>query len=329
MSSVEMGTLGTLRGARRRFDELAVRSVADIMTRAFSGSRGWRLLDRMGVPGFGTNLMRSFFPLADPTTAAWTASDPAYARIAAVLESHRVEYEPLIHAIAPSIDVAADWPRKPDAGRPNHPCLDNEFFPLFDTVVLYGLLRHLRPQRFVEVGSGTSTRIAHCAKADGGFPAEIISVDPQPRAEIDALCTRTIRRPFDRVSTELVNEIRPGDVLFIDGSHHCFPNSDVTHLFMNVLPQLSRGVVVHLHDIYLPDDYPAEHRGHLWSEQYLLGAWLLGGGAGFRPLFPAAYLSRDPTMRGLVDRIDQRIPGGPLPRAAWHRQGTSFWMIRE
>jgi hypothetical protein len=76
----------------------------------------------------------------------------------------------------------------------------------------------------------------------------LTSVDPQPRASIDPLCDCVIRQPLEEVDTGLFEELQPGDFLFIDSSHRAFTNSDVTILFMNLLPSLGNGVVVHLHD---------------------------------------------------------------------------------
>jgi hypothetical protein len=96
----------------------------------------------------------------------------------------------------------------------------------------------------------------------------LYSVDLHPRAEIDSLCDKVIRQPLERSDLSFINDLGAGDILFIDSSHRCFMNSDVTVLFLDVLPKLRRGVAVHIHDIYLPLDYPQERAHWFHSEQY-------------------------------------------------------------
>ncbi len=129
-----------------------------------------------------------------------------------------------------------------------------------------------RPKRFVEVGSGDSTRSASRRRSirDHSLPTLITSIDPTPRAEIDKLCDFVIRKPLEEVELDVFDELGPGDFLFIDGSHRSFSNSDVTVAFLDVLPRLRAGVVVHFHDIFWPYDYPPEWADRYYSEQYLL-----------------------------------------------------------
>ena len=133
------------------------------------------------------------------------------------------------------------------------------FLPPYDAVALYGLLRRTRPQRYLEVGSGHSTRFARRAIRDEGLATTVTSIDPEPRARIDELCDLVIRRPVEALEDDGVFlELGPGDVLFIDGSHRTFTGSDVTVLLLEVVPRLAPGVLVQVHDVYLPRDYPAD-----------------------------------------------------------------------
>ena len=117
-----------------------------------------------------------------------------------------------------------------------------------------------------------------------------------------------------------------GDVLYFDGSHYTFPGNDVVHLFFNVLEHLQAGVLIHIHDIFWPDDYPSKFIEHLWSEQYLLGAWLLGGSKGLQVLFPGCYMSRNPAFQKVVTDVSQHFeltyPGRETPA----KFGSSFWL---
>ena len=89
----------------------------------------------------------------------------------------------------------------------------------------------------------------------GNLKTTIMSIDPKPRAEIDSLCDRVMRLPLELCDLNLFRELEPGDILFFDGSHRIFANSDVTVFFIEVLPRLKPGVLVHVHDIFLPADY--------------------------------------------------------------------------
>ncbi|HYD09628.1 MAG TPA: class I SAM-dependent methyltransferase, partial [Acidimicrobiales bacterium] len=135
-----------------------------------------------------------------------------------------------------------------------------------DIASLYTVVRDRQPRRYHEVGSGNSTKVAAMARADGGLDLRIRSVDPQPRAEIDAICDEVLRQPFELVADRFVAEIEPGDVVFIDCSHRLFSGSDTTVFWLDVLPRLPVGTVVGVHDIHWPQDYPAEWREFLFNE---------------------------------------------------------------
>jgi hypothetical protein len=141
---------------------------------------------------------------------------------------------------------------------------------------LYSLLAQHNPRHYVEVGSGNSTKFARRAIRDHGLQTRITSIDPFPRAEIDSICDRVIREPVEHVALDTFDMLQPGDILFIDSSHRTFMNSDVTALSLDVLPRLPAGVIVEVHDITLPGDYPPQWTGRYYSEQYLLAAYLLG-----------------------------------------------------
>jgi hypothetical protein len=156
---------------------------------------------------------------------------------------------------------------------------DNDQFPLQDATLLYGLVRHLRPRRFVEVGSGWSTTVTRRAIADGGLETALTCVEPYPRPFVRAFDGIELRvEKVEHTPSEVFEALRAGDVLFIDSSHVAKTGSDVVHLVLEVLPRLSAGVVVHVHDIFLPADYPIEwvENGFGWNEQYVVQAFLVG-----------------------------------------------------
>src|ERR1019366_3993414 len=106
----------------------------------------------------------------------------------------------------------------------------------------------------VEIGSGNSTKFVARAIADHGLETKIISIDPQPRAEIDSLCNEVMRKPLEKCNLDIFGTLGESDIVFADNSHQSFMNSDVTVFFCEVLPMLARGVTVGIHDIFLPQD---------------------------------------------------------------------------
>jgi predicted O-methyltransferase YrrM len=188
-------------------------------------------------------------------------------------------------------------------------------------MVLTQMLRSTNPARFVEIGSGVSTKFARRAVNLYGLRTKLISIDPQPRNEIDALCDQVLRKPLEDCAVEMFETLDAGDILFLDSSHRSFQGSDVTVFFLDILPRLKPGVIVQIHDIYLPDDYISGHVARLWNEQYLLATALLFGLARFEILFPCWYVGQDPQ---LLAHANGRLRKDALDNLNLY--GASFWM---
>jgi predicted O-methyltransferase YrrM len=170
--------------------------------------------------------------------------------------------------------------------------LDNPAYAHGDGVVLHAMLRHLRPRRLVEVGSGYSSALI-LDTVDAWLPdTEVTFVEPHPelvegllRADDERRVT-IHRTPVQDVDPDVFAALGPGDVLFIDSTHVAKAGSDVCHLFFEVLPRLPVGVWVHLHDIFFPFEYPEAwvREGRAWHEAYLLRAFL-----SFNPSFAVRW----------------------------------------
>ena len=145
-----------------------------------------------------------------------------------------------------------------------------------------------------------------------GRPAVVL-----PEAQDPAII---IRRPLEDCPVDLFATLAPGDLLFIDGSHRSFMNSDVTVLFLEILPRLKPGVLVHLHDIYLPLDYPPDRAHWLYSEQYLLAASLLAGDR-FEVVLPNHYVATTPEVACALAGLWSEAHLAAVPQT-----GTSFWL---
>lgn len=160
----------------------------------------------------------------------------------------------------------------------------NGKFGAVDGGMYYGLLRELKPKRIVEVGSGYSTMLAAQAfrenERESGVTTELTVVDPYPHAEVAKGfpgISRLIRKRVQEVPMEEFTKLEAGDILFIDTSHVLRTGGDVQFEFLEILPRLQKGVIIHVHDIYLPAEYPREwvlDGLTFWSEQYILQAFL-------------------------------------------------------
>lgn len=161
---------------------------------------------------------------------------------------------------------------------PPAPRFDQDWFPRLDAAIAYTLARTLRPARIVEIGSGHSTRFFARAVADAGSTTRIVAIDPAPRATITGLPIEFIRSTVQRAGLDPFRGLCPGDIVFVDSSHVLMPGTDVDIMLNAVLPALPPGVLVHFHDIFLPDGYPAEWAWRGYNEQNAVAALAASGG---------------------------------------------------
>lgn len=195
------------------------------------------------------------------------------------------QIDEIINNICKHKDVFAKIPLHEAA--PGEPYWENGWLPLVDGLMIYSTLAQKNPRWYVEVGSGNTTKFAAKAIKDNKLRTEIISIDPCPRAEIDALCDKVYRYPLEDMDLDFFNELTDEDIFLVDNSHRAFPNSDVTVFFTEILPRLPKGLIYALHDITLPDEVFVDR---FYNEQYMLATYLLGGAAGDTIYFPTGYL---------------------------------------
>jgi predicted O-methyltransferase YrrM len=214
------------------------------------------------------------------------------------LTTHRDVDRALGWTDAPGVDLAEDGQLALAArlapvlaqtsGGPRYIAANSMYGPA-DAAVYRGMLRELHPARVIEVGSGYSTAVAlDEADSEAGLAQLAVTcVEPYPdrllrllkRADGDRV--RLIRQPVQEVDLAVYGELGPRDILFIDSTHVVKPGSDVVWLLLHVLPRLAPGVVVHIHDVFWPFDYPAQwlREGRDWTEAYLVHAFLVGNTA--------------------------------------------------
>lgn len=205
----------------------------------------------------------------------------------------------------------------------------NGRFGVLSASVLHCLIRHFVPQRIVEVGSGWSTLVAARAcrmNQEQGKNSELIVVDPYPgliiRQGFPGLA-RLFEQKVEDTALDFFSRLQDRDILFIDTNHVVKTGGDVNFLFLEVLPRLSPGVLVHVHDIFFPFDYPKEfvvERMNFYSEQYLLQAFLSYNRA-FAVLWCESFMrwkhaaALEAAFPGVLARVEKNLC-------------SSFWMRR-
>lgn len=211
--------------------------------------------------------------------------------------------------------------------------VNNEWFESVDGEILYCMIRHYKPKRIFEIGSGYSTCLSAQAilknkEEDEGYECELIAIEPYPndvlRAGFPGL-SKLIPKEVQSISLSEFKKLRDHDILFIDSSHVLKIGSDVQYEYLEILPRLNKGVIVHVHDIFLPAEYPRRYvleDYRFWNEQYLLQAFLSFNNA-FEVIWASSYMHLKYPER-LKDaftsykRNDGRRPW--IPHSFWMRK---------
>ena len=199
---------------------------------------------------------------------------------------------------------------------PPAPRWNQDWFPRLDAAAAYVLVRTEPPRRIVEIGSGHSTRFLARAVADGGLATRITAIDPEPRAAIRGLDIEFVEARVQEAPENAFHALQPGDILFIDSSHQMKPGSDVDLLFNRIIPRLPSGARLHIHDIFLPDEYPEQWAWRRYNEQNLVASLLPRHAVEFSSHWVA---SRRPDLlhRGVLGRLP--LVAGAMESSLWLR----------
>jgi len=246
---------------------------------------------------------------------------PVHQQLYSIINENRNRYQELIKAavaLKNKIWTIQDSSIENDQTKPTW---NNGFLPGLDIIGIYLMLTEYKPKKFIEIGSGNSTKVAFKARKDQNLVTEIISIDPEPRAEIDNLADKVIRQPFENIEIDIVEQLNENDILFIDNSHRILPNSDSMVFFLEILHRLKKGVIVHIHDIYLPYDYPQFMCDRFYSEQYGLAMFLLANAEKYQPILPNYFIHTDTELSDLIAPIWEHEN---LKNVEKH--GGSFWL---
>jgi len=203
--------------------------------------------------------------------------------------------------------------------------IKNGSFESGDAEYWYNVVRYLRPKRILEVGSGFSTIIAQQAIKKNklevaNYACEHLCIEPYEAAWLEELDIKVFRSRVEEMDIELFLSLDGGDILFIDSSHMIRPQGDVLTEFLQILPQLKSGVVVHVHDIFSPRDYSERSilkEVSFWNEQYLLEAFLTQNNS-WRIIGAVNYLKHR----------HQSELSAVCPYITPEREPGSFYMIR-
>ncbi len=286
------------------------------MTTRFPG-RGWRRRAWLGLPTvLGLGRGGFFLPYRYAATLPEPGARPPYAAAERLFDDCRVRF---VQVLSDLEAFAGDLSRI-GTEPPPAPRWSQHWFPRLDAAVAYGLVRILAPDRIVEVGSGHSTRFLARARADGGLETRITAIDPAPRARLEGLPIDVIRQTAQEAGMAPFRALGPGDMLVIDSSHLLMPGSDVDFLLGRVLPEMPDGLWVHIHDIFLPDDYPAEWDWRGYNEQLAVLPLLIGGGwtLRFASRYVASRLANE-VAHSVVGRMP--LPEGALESSLWISKG--------
>lgn len=209
----------------------------------------------------------------------------------------------------------------------------NDYFSYGEGLVFHTLLRHVRPRRLIEIGSGFSSALAlDTSELFLDHSVEMIFVDPHAERLHSLLKpsdrgVEIIESPVQDIDPRLFDRLVAGDILFIDSSHVSKVGSDVNYLFLEILPRLRDGVLIHIHDIYYPFEYPREwvFQGRAWNEAYLVRAFLQCNARFSILLFNAFLATFHQPILATHMPLSLLSPGSSL----WLVKGTETdWILR-
>jgi hypothetical protein len=206
----------------------------------------------------------------------------------------------------------------------------NGSFMVVDACVYYSFIRYYKPQRIIEIGAGNSTLLATAAIAKnvlaGDRPTRLVSIDPYPSLDFSSVSgvDKFIQAKVQDVPLDFFQQLGHNDILFIDSSHTVKPGGDVWWEYCEILPRLQPGVLVHVHDISLPNPYPSVYLENqtYWMEQYMLQTFL-SFNSQFEVIWPGNYLTQkypEKILSAFSARFDLMRQRYPQAEAA------SFWM---
>ena len=180
--------------------------------------------------------------------------------------------------------------------------------PGLDIIMLYTLINYYKPGRYLEIGSGTSTKTALKARKENNLDFSIHCIDPHPRQERRMIADKWYNSYIQDLQLTIFSYLSENDIAFFDGTDMLYPNSEVLWFYLEVLPVLPKGVIVQVHYIYIPYDYPQFICDKYYSGYYHPGALLINNSSKYELLSPNFYVSKQKHLSGILAEL-WLVPG--------------------
>ena len=235
------------------------------------------------------------YPALEPL---FKAAEPDFENFLSNIDGYAVELEAIGKEPAPQPRWLQGW------------------FPRLDAAAAYTMVRNRQPSQILEIGSGHSTRFMARAVSDGGLSTRIVSIDPMPRASISDIGIEHVESTLHGADSQLFESLTTGDFLFVDSSHIMMPGTDVDYLINDVWPRLPGGVILHIHDILLPDGYPASWQRRGYNEQSAIAPLIVGNAA--KLIFSSRFATTRMKVKveqGVIGRLD--LLDGAIETSLW------------
>jgi len=209
---------------------------------------------------------------------------------------------------------------------------NNSNYSSGDAEYLYNIIRHFKPNRIIEIGSGYSTLMVRNAISNNkleetNYTCHHICIEPYEALWLEELGVELIREKVEKLDKSIFQNLKSNDILFIDSSHIIRPQGDVLFEYLEILPSLKSGVLVHVHDIFTPKDYLDEWvYGHFfWNEQYIVEAFLTFNSE-FRIIGALNYLAHN-HRKELAEKCPFFASNKGFERNK--SEPRAFWMIKK
>jgi len=279
----------------RFFRDLTAKAISTLLPRVAWDKRYYRLWEKAG---FHVTPNHFFFPIPDSNALKADLWEKENGLVG--INMNFDEQLRLLSQVFPKYQQEYNFPTA-KTSIPHQYYFGNGSFGSVDAEVLHAMIRHFKPKRIIEIGSGYSTFLSANAcllnKQKDGFKTELIAVEPYANDVLKAGfpgLSALIQKPLEQIDLDFFSGLGANDILFIDSTHVLKIGGDVKYLYLEVLPRLKASVIVHSHDVFFPWEYPRRwvvENHWFWTEQYLLQAFLAFNSA-FEVLWASHYMSR-------------------------------------
>ena len=261
-----------------------------------------------------TGIKKSGIYIPYKHAASLPTQPSAYAALEKLFEQNTQSLSRVLDAINTETDALNTACHGPLDGHWN-----GGYFGILDTAATFAIVRQSGARRIYEVGSGSSTHVMCAAISDLATKPEIRCIDPVPRSEITSLGVTWDQNILTADNIAMFAALEPGDIAFFDSSHVLYEGTDVDIIQNRILPILKPGVLVHIHDIFLPDPYPVSWAPRGYTEQTGLGGWLCSNA--YEILFSSYYAAT--RMAPETAKALANLPGDSST------SGGSLWLRRK